>query len=172
MSLKQASQELGINYSSAKTIMQTLKHKGRIYRKLTRDRMKKSQARPPPTFLPNTSALPTTTEAAYKNQLPELATSLANRSSPGPSTTPQNSPGNSDSGSEGLASTTMPCARFAFAEYSPAIMMACEAHYQERQSRLLTLLGLKTLPLPHDAHDFLGCNLGLSLGINMLSASQ
>ena len=40
--LRQASKKLGINYSSAKTIMRTYKEKGRIYKKLTRDRKKRS----------------------------------------------------------------------------------------------------------------------------------
>ena len=38
MSLKEASRRLDINYYSAKTVMQTYKNKGRIKKKLTRDR--------------------------------------------------------------------------------------------------------------------------------------
>lgn len=41
LTLKAASKKLKINYSSAKTIMQTLKHKGRILKKHTRDRKKR-----------------------------------------------------------------------------------------------------------------------------------
>lgn len=40
-----ASNILGVNYSSAKTIMRTYKEKGRIYKKLTRDRGKGRKAR-------------------------------------------------------------------------------------------------------------------------------
>jgi len=39
--LKEASRKLNINYFSAKTIMQTFRKKGRIHKKLTRDRKKK-----------------------------------------------------------------------------------------------------------------------------------
>ena len=41
MSLKEASERLNINYYSAKTVMLTYRKKGRINRKLTRDRRKK-----------------------------------------------------------------------------------------------------------------------------------
>ncbi len=42
MSLKSASKELGINYSSAKTIIKTYRTQGRIHKKLTRERCKPS----------------------------------------------------------------------------------------------------------------------------------
>lgn len=44
--MRQASKALGINYSSAKTIMRTYKEKGRIRKKLTRDRKKRAARSP------------------------------------------------------------------------------------------------------------------------------
>ena len=41
--IKEASKELSINYHSAKTIMRTYKTKGRIQKKITRDRQRRSQ---------------------------------------------------------------------------------------------------------------------------------
>ena len=116
--LKEASKILSINYCSAKTVMQTYRKKGRIRKKLTRDRKEKLPKISHPKFLKKIFSI----QKVIKQ----------NKSIPEQIEQEKPLPGNSD---------------FSFKCYQIAIASALNIHY-ETQMRNLQHIKNRALPIP------------------------
>ncbi|MDR3547106.1 MAG: hypothetical protein P4M11_02310 [Candidatus Pacebacteria bacterium] len=120
--LRQASKALGINYSSAKTIMRTYKEKGRIHKKLTRDRKRRLSLKVP------TQSTPGSSEAMRP------ATSITTRSTPS---------GSVDQAGEAQGP------RFDFAPYPQMIEASFAIRYEAKLENFEKAAATLTLPIPH-----------------------
>ena len=145
MSLKRASKELHINYSSAKTIMQTLKYKGRIHKKLTRDRRPKLYPRPPVL-----GVLYPSLSSTGQGTLPPLSSLLVPREPQAACQVRPQSRSNSSWDSDVTTHEECWKVEFRFFPYSHDIAATSEAHFQDKSNRLLALMGAKILPVPHN----------------------